>query len=318
MSVNKIEIDNSSTFPLVIKSIDNQDLNSWVKRNKEFINEELLKTGAILFRGFNIDSEEKFQSFINSLDIEVMRYTEQSSPRTELNRKIYTSTEYPSDKEIAMHNEMSYARNYPGKIWFCCTNPATSKGETPIVDVRKMLKRLPSDIIEKFEEKGWMIVRNYGRGFGIPVDKAFNTNNINEISEYCQKNKIEYEWLENNSLKTKQVYPAIISHRNTLEKVWFNHAAFWHVSNLDTDTKELLLEEFGEEYLPYNTYYGDGTSIDESTISIINNAYEELKVFFQWEKGDVLYLDNELSAHGRSSFEGQRKVLVAMGEPISR
>ena len=35
-------------------------------------------------------------------------------------------------------------------------------------------------------------------------------------------------------------------------------------------------------------------------------------VFFKWQEGDFLMLDNMLAAHGRSTFTGKRKVVVAM------
>ena len=36
-------------------------------------------------------------------------------------------------------------------------------------------------------------------------------------------------------------------------------------------------------------------------------------VTFPWRRGDVLLLDNMLTAHGRRPFTGDRRVLVAMG-----
>lgn len=41
---------------------------------------------------------------------------------------------------------------------------------------------------------------------------------------------------------------------------------------------------------------------------------EECKVVFPWQTGDVLMLDNMLTAHAREPFQGPRKVVVAMAE----
>jgi alpha-ketoglutarate-dependent taurine dioxygenase len=106
-------------------------------------------------------------------------------------------------------------------------------------------------------------------------------------------------------------------HPRTGEPVWFNHLAFWHVSSLEPRLREVFLGEFGEEELPYNTYYGDGTPVEDSAVEEIRNAYREETVAFPWQKGDLLMLDNMLVAHGRHPFSGARKILTAMGEPYS-
>jgi alpha-ketoglutarate-dependent taurine dioxygenase len=47
-------------------------------------------------------------------------------------------------------------------------------------------------------------------------------------------------------------------------------------------------------------------------------AYEAETVTFDWERGDVLLVDNMLTSHARSSFRGPRRVLVAMADPYER
>jgi alpha-ketoglutarate-dependent taurine dioxygenase len=113
------------------------------------------------------------------------------------------------------------------------------------------------------------------------------------------------------------VRPAITQHPTTGEKVWFNHVAFWHVSSLPAEVREALLSVFSEDELPYNTYYGDGSPIEDSIVQEIREAYAEETIAFPWQKGDLLMLDNMLVAHGRNPFSGERKVIVAMAEPFT-
>jgi hypothetical protein len=104
----------------------------------------------------------------------------------------------------------------------------------------------------------------------------------------------------------------------TGELVWFNHVAFWHVSSLEPQLREAMFALFGEENLAYNTYYGDGTPIEDSIIAEIREAYRQETILFPWQHGDILMLDNMLVAHGRSPFVGPRKILVAMGDAYTR
>lgn len=136
------------------------------------------------------------------------------------------------------------------------------------------------------------------------------------MEEYCRHACIEVEWKDNNRLRTRQIRPAIAQHPKTGEMVWFNHIVFWHVSSLQTQFREKLLSEFTQEDLPYNTFYGDGSPIEDSVIAEIREAYQQEMIAYPWQKGDILMLDNMLTAHARNPYSGSRKILTAMGEPF--
>jgi alpha-ketoglutarate-dependent taurine dioxygenase len=305
-------------LPLVVEpSLEGVSLADWATNNLEFIEEELQRHGGLLFRGFGINTQSAFEQFLTATGIELMRYTEGATPRTELSEKVYTSTEYPSDQHIALHNELTYVTTWPMKIFFCCLNPATDQGETPIADVRKVLRRISASITERFIEKGWMLIRNYGEALSLPWQTTFHTTDKSEVEDYCRRAEVKCEWIGEHGLRTRQVRPPVARHPRTGEMVWFNHIAFWHVSSLLPEMREAMLSIFGEENLPYNTYYGDGSRIEDSIIDEINQAYLEETVAFPWQRGDLLMLDNMLVAHGRRPFAGERKVIVGMGEPSS-
>jgi alpha-ketoglutarate-dependent taurine dioxygenase len=68
----------------------------------------------------------------------------------------------------------------------------------------------------------------------------------------------------------------------------------------------------GEDNLPRNTYYGDGSPIEPEALQLIRDLYEQNKIVFKWQKNDLMLLDNMLYTHGRTPFTGDRKVLVGM------
>jgi alpha-ketoglutarate-dependent taurine dioxygenase len=302
-------------YPLVIEP-NIADLNplSYVSSNRPFLEEQLLLHGAILFRGFALQALGDFQQFIAAATSGALPYTERSSPRSQVEGNIYTSTDYPPDQPIFLHNEQSYNLVFPRKIMFFCTLPAERGGATPIADCRRIYERIPVAIREKFERLGYMYVRNFGDGFGLPWQEAFQTADRGAVERYCAENRIEVEWRGGGRLRTRQVRPAVARHPVNGQMTWFNHLTFFHVSTLTPEVRDALLAELKEEELPNNTYYGDGSPIELETLETLRGLYHEETVSFPWRQGDLLMLDNMLSAHAREPFAGARKVVVGMAD----
>src|SRR3546814_10501475 len=80
-------------------------------------------------------------------------------PKKEGGKNTYRSTPYPERKMILFHNESSHQDRWPRKQMFYCEQAAPVGGATPVVDCRLMYEKLPSDLREKFEDKGLQIGR---------------------------------------------------------------------------------------------------------------------------------------------------------------
>lgn len=310
----KIEpLQSEGTLPLSISpAMDEVDLLSWATTNRDLLHAQLLKYGGILFRGFGLQTADEFESFITSVAGNPLEYRERSSPRSQISGNVYTSTDHPADQHIFLHNENSYQLAWPQQIFFFCRIPAEEGGATPIADVRRVYERIDPAIRERFRQKKVMYVRNFGDGFGLSWQTVFQTTEKSAVEDYCQKSGMQCEWKDGNRLRTRRVGQAVARHPSTGEMLWFNHATFFHVTTLEAPVREALLAQLKEEDLPSNTYYGDGTPIEDEVLDELRAAYEQETVAFPWQKGDVLMLDNMAVAHGRAPFKGQRQVLTGM------
>jgi alpha-ketoglutarate-dependent taurine dioxygenase len=289
------------------------DPSQWIKQNLSLIEGLLLKHGGILLRGFNIYSLSEFNRLSQIICPNLLNYTYRSTPRTNLGGKIYTATEYPADQHIPLHNENSYSDSWPQKIMFFCVIPPEEGGMTPIADSRRIFRKIDHEIVKKFEENRILYVRNYTAGIDLSWQEVFQTSEKSKVEEYCIAHSIEYLWKKHPELTTKQICQATLEHPVTKEKVWFNQAHLFHISSLKQEIKNSLTAEVGENNYPRNTFYGDGTPIEEKFLEHIRDIYNQERILFKWQRGDVMVLDNLLMAHGRTPFSGERKIAVAMG-----
>jgi alpha-ketoglutarate-dependent taurine dioxygenase len=304
---------------LVEPAVAGLDLAAWAQSNRAQLDELLLKHRALLFRGFGLNNVDEFQRFVDaSSDGERLEYRDRSSPRHEVGEHVYTSTDYPANQRIFLHNEGTYWLTWPLKIYFCCLKAPEQGGATPIADTRRIYQRVDPAVRQRFVEKKILYVRNYNDGFGLRWQNSYQTEDPAEVDRYCLEKQIETEWKSSDRLRTRQVRDAVAIHPRTGEPVWFNHMTFFHVSTLEPEIRQSLLAEFSEEELPYNTYYGDGTPIEPEVLDHLRSIYLDEKIIFPWQENDVLMLDNMSVAHAREAYQGERLIVVGMAEPCSR
>ncbi len=305
-------------FPFVIRPrAEGLNLVSWTASNREFLEKALLEHGAILFRGFPLPSVEAFEDVLRSLYGGALDYTERSSPRSQVSGKVYTSTDYPPEHRIFLHNEQSYNLVFPLRIAFFCLTAAETGGETPIADCRRVFQKIDPAIRRKFLETGYLYARNFGHGLGLSWQEAFRTEDKAAVERYCRDSGIDFEWKGEERLCTRQVRSVAGRHPRSGDASWFNHLTFFHVTTLAPDLRDSMRRNYADEDLPNNTYYGDGTPIEPEVLDQLRAIYEGETVSFRWQQGDLLLLDNMLVAHGRSAFSGARKVVVGMAEPFA-
>ncbi|MFC5287304.1 TauD/TfdA family dioxygenase [Actinokineospora guangxiensis] len=304
----------STALPLLVEP-DGRGITDLIAERRAELRAGLAERGALLFRGFDIGGVDGFDAVVRALSGEPLLYTERSSPRSTIKGRVYTSTDYPPDEEIFLHNENSYQAAWPLTLFFYCVEPPTSLGATPLADIREVYRLIDPQVRREFEQRGWMLVRNFHADFGAAWQDTFNTTSREEVEEYCSRNGILCQWQGKEGLRTRAVRRAVHVRPGDDVPRWFNHLTFFNVSTLPADLSEGLRAMFAPEELPTNTFYGDGGEIPAEVLDHIRGAYRRATTRFDYHRDDVLVVDNMTAAHGREPFTGPRKIAVAMAEP---
>ena len=301
-------------------------------------------TGAVLFRGFDIDSPRDFEELALLIDPRMEDGYYGTSPRNLVNgtQHVYTASELPSYYPIMQHCEMSYAKHPPVTLFFYCHVEPVYGGETPLCDFRKVYREIDPAIREEFDRRGVTTVRNYS---GLESKNRFNlfelkkwneiflTDDKAEVERQCREQEIEYEWLGNDKLRLKHRTPAAIVHPSTHDKVWFNHLQVFHPSAAEVEYEYIHKRQHRAKTLFWsmltkamvraksltsspieqsmNVLFGDGTPVPDSYVRHIEDIIWRNLVIFPWRKNDVLVIDNFSTSHGRLPYEGPREILVA-------
>ncbi|WP_179415848.1 TauD/TfdA family dioxygenase [Mucilaginibacter sp. E4BP6] len=305
-------------FPLIVEFSNEPKENfiKWYQENKPQMDSALLESGAILFRGLDLNNLGDFEFVMSSISQKFVNYIDGFSPRTKLTKNIYTSTEYDADFYITLHNELSFSNKWPAHIFFFCVTPAPHGGETVIVDGREILKKMRPELLSEFKEKGVTYIRNLhdGGGPGPSWQQTYETESRETVENFCKNGNIEFEWKDDQGLKIIHKKESLLAHPVTGEKVWFNQVDQFHPCHFKTEIYETLMELYDndEESLPMYGSFGDGSRIENEKIDEVRRTIDELSYPVAWQKGDLLLLDNVLVAHGRMPYKGDRKILVSM------
>lgn len=299
-------------LPLLIRSTG-ADLAAWLHEHRERFERDLVEHGAVLFRGFDLPTIGHFEQAARAAWGDL--YGDYGDlPREQAGENIYGSTPYPSDEMIRFHNESSHLSAWPTRISFHCVRPATSGGCTPLLDTRRVLDRLDSDVVARFRDRGLLYVRNFPVGVAPTWQDFFQTADRAVVDALCRAADTELRWRSDGTPRIARRATAVARHVETGVPVFFNQIQLHHISSVDEDTRDGLLALFDLEDLPRNVYYGDGSTIPDDVMMHVDDVYQHACVRVPWERGDMLVLDNMATAHARDPFEGARQIVVAMGK----
>jgi alpha-ketoglutarate-dependent taurine dioxygenase len=306
--------DRPDAVPALVQPVrGGVDLATWGAAHRAEVEDHLARYGAVLFRGFGINSADMFADSAGSL-VDQLFGEYGDLPREQDADKVFSSTPYPADLAIHFHNESSHMAQWPMRIFFYSAIAAETGGETPLVDCRALMQQLDPDLVEEFERKGLTYVRNFAKGIDVPWQDFFLTDDRAEVDRRCAEAGGTSEWLAGDVLRIRQDAAAVRTHPMSGERVFFNQVLLHHPAALPADTREAMRALYDDDSFPRNVTFGDGSRISDDAIEHLITRFDEVAVYFPWQQGDMLMLDNMLVSHSRAPFTGARKIMVAMAQ----
>ncbi|WP_150466614.1 TauD/TfdA family dioxygenase [Francisella sp. SYW-9] len=309
---------NGKPFPYVLKNdgqvTSSEEFLGWIKENKDSLKDLLLNHDAVLFRNFPVGEPQTFEEMLDIAEFPRMGYVGGAAPRNKMTSgRVLTANESPSSESIPFHHEMAQTPNPPKNIFFYCHIAAEKGGATPIVQSNLLYKsfiEIDPEYAKMIENKGVRYVRvmppetDAKSAIGRSWKETFQCETKEEAEKVMKELGTEWEWLENDNLKTiTAVLPAVRFDEQTQQKTFFNSMIAVYTGWNDARNS-------GEK----SVVTGDGEYLDSKVMQRLVEAAEKDAVAFKWHKGDVLWINNNTVLHSRQPYEGERKICASISQ----
>ena len=338
----------NASLPLVIEPADRASrgaasLLAWMYAERDPLRRLLTHHGALLLRGFAVEDAATFEAVARAVDPALKNDYLGTSPRNAITDYVFSASELPPYYPIPQHCEMSFTLAPPVRLFFWCQLASTGPGgETPLVDMRTVLRDLDPAVRARFEERGVRNIRNYvgpegGSRFDLwklkRWDEMFGTTDRGRVEAICGKEGFACAWKAGGRLQLANTQPAIKRHPITGEPAWFNHSQVFHLSSVPAEYAYIARRLGGWRYRGLHALaralvtlkrrtsavedqamhctFGDGGEIGDGDMDKVREAIWKNLVFPKWQTGDVVMIDNDAVAHGRMPYRGPRRVAVA-------
>src|SRR5260221_2605173 len=245
------------------------DAAHWASEHRNALRGFVAEHGSLLVRGLPLRDAAETEAVFRQLG-SLMTEREAFAPRHRYAEGVYSASKWPPNEHMCMHHELSYLLDPPELMLFACLVAPTSGGETPVADSPSVLNALPTDLVERFERVGWLLIRNYNDDIGASVAEAFGSDDRRAVESYCRANAIQFEWQPKGGLRTWQRRTAVVRHPRTGQRCWFNQIAFLNERTMDPEVREYLVDTYGEDVLPFDTRFGHCDPIVADVVQLLN------------------------------------------------
>ncbi|KAH9307348.1 hypothetical protein KI387_035259 [Taxus chinensis] len=277
-----------------------------IRSNRAWLEDEVMKNNALLFRGFAARSAADFKAVVEAFGWEDQQYLG-FAPRTDIVDRVYTANEAPLHEQIDFHHEMSLMKEWPSKLFFFCEKAPSEGGESAIIPshlIPPLMRKVLPEFVKKVEDVGLLFKistpsQDTSNSFISRTWKSvLGTSDPEEAKKRAAEMMgcVQFKCYEDGTADfTYGPVDIIRSFNKGGREVWFNTIAGYGEGN-----KNQCLS------------LGDGSAIPAEAVEAFKNIMDEQCVDLKLEDGDVLLLNNLAVQHGRRPSKPPRRVLVSM------
>jgi hypothetical protein len=161
-----------------------------------------------------------------------------------------------ANRSIPLHSEMAYMPAWPRLVAFHALEVAQEGGATTVCNLDDATASL-APIIAKFAEQDLVYRRFYHPGIDIPWQKAFRTEDRDEVAAIAGKAGMEVAWLPGNLLRTEHRAQGVVANEAGAP-LWFNQCHLFHPASLAAAARAQLAQLLGPDRMPRQTFFADG------------------------------------------------------------
>ena len=288
--------------------------------------------GALLIRDTGLRSPHEFAAFLEAIDFQPHSYVGGTTPRTEYAAGVYTATDLPPDRRILLHQEMAYLDDVPDYVAFYCQDPAEHGQKTNLIgDMRAFTEKLPESFTRRFRGKRARLRRRLppaGESTGDYTDKkswqeSLGTDDRREAEMIGRQRGWELAWTDDDHLEITQEPARFFRSHPIHGELWCTQAMTFQPESsrlmAERDGRTADAERLAETMATapeslQRMLMEDGTPISVEECRTWFKLVCDLETPYALGRGEVIVLDNMLTAHGRSTFTGSRRVFAALGD----
>ncbi len=348
----RLMISEESEMPLVIEAEEAKDLSflqQFLASNSQKIIEDIATYGAVLLRGFDVNSDSDFENTVLKIQgfkgiSEAFMSDEGRTHAGDLKYVLYTNAIYKTGGTLYLggfHSENYYSADVPSFICFCCLQPSLLGGETGMINMEKIYAHLSNELKAKLETNTFFVSKwllsevekryQISRETIIKICNRFDLPIIGEGEEQFvlmyKPNIFEHPLTKKKSLQINLFEIAGLNEEmrrcfmNDYQgKTWFWHRFVWRLPTFVLKILEYIYMIFASLfYSPKNAIKNLSTKINTLIASMKKNkvpSFNKTRVGSCFTKQDIKELAKLIRAYYSSCLWKKGDILLVDNKKV--